>query len=187
VNLPDWIGVLVGVLSVFFALLAWLSSQRSVRISEEQLEIAREEAEREPELEATVKFRPSKSMFSKRNELVVEVANTGRAAAHGLHGWIDLGAEMLKPVEVLPSGPDVFEWDMSPSRYEPVPEKGFYKTEIWNNGNLMPGAQIAISLRVEVLAWGETAVRCRFVTSEGAELEEEFRLQVSSSSSENRP
>jgi hypothetical protein len=82
--------VLVGTGGLVFAFLAWLSARRSVRISEGQLELAREQAERQPALEGRVRFEPGtrRSRRSKFGSLEVEVVNTGKTAAHDVHGWI---------------------------------------------------------------------------------------------------
>jgi len=131
VNLAEWIGVLVGAGGLVFAALAWWSSRRSVRLSEEQLKLAREQAERHPELKGRVWVKPGlrNPAFGR---LIVEVANTGKTAAHHVHGWIYFDANHLSPYEP-PSGrfsisiSDIRRsWGESCST-DQEPEDGFYQ------------------------------------------------------------
>lgn len=112
-SFAEWLGLFIGLVSALFGYLAWRTSRRSVRVSEEQLRLAQEQAEMRPELEVSeaelldfldaVKDPQGRQVYYYYDDplpdkvLRISIVNRGRTPAHKISGWIYFDPDYLKP------------------------------------------------------------------------------------------
>lgn len=190
------LSIVLGAGGVLFAFLAGRTSRKSVRVSEEQLRLAREQAEMRPILEVECYVEPPEER-GHAAPLVVEVANGGKAAASDVHGWIRMEAEKLGPYEPPPdppprTGTSFFE---NPVTYvspptskrswgsifaeDQEPEDGFYEAQVYERGRLLPNVVRAFRIDADVRAEGKAKIAYRVVCAEGAESKATVEVEVS--------
>jgi hypothetical protein len=89
------VGALGSIGAVALAYLSWRTSKSTEKLSKEQLNIARAEAEMRPQLHAEFSIeRNSKGRHKNRAALSVEITNNGNVTAHRMVCWIYLKAAL---------------------------------------------------------------------------------------------
>jgi len=101
-----WVAVLAVVVTVVYGEIERRGQARQRKSDEEQLRLAREQAEMRPDLEVFCAIRRRKS--SEKGTLQVEVTNSGKVAAHNVRGWISFHN----------AAPDKWVVNGYPARYE---------------------------------------------------------------------
>jgi hypothetical protein len=158
-------------------------------LAEEQLQLAREQAEMRPDLKVFCAVRRSKSL--EKGTLQVEVANSGKVAAHNVRGWIYFHKDFFGPPK-LPSSPrERRAMDLSRAArsvgshwgeifdHTDVPdEAGWYTAHIFEKEEIVVGSRQTFSIPVTLKRTGKTLVRGRVVCNEGATFDDMLEVEV---------
>jgi hypothetical protein len=116
-SLADW-GL---VASLLVGIAALLYARRAARVSEEELELAKEQATLRPKLEMSLRdvvFHPRPENPGSPYEhvaVVFNITNTGRSAANNIRCEVDFKEEDLVPDDMYGANHDFFEHHIGPS------------------------------------------------------------------------
>jgi hypothetical protein len=177
--------LLVGSGAFYFAWRASRSGDRTAELSEEQLQLAKGQAEMRPHLDVLCEVR-RRRRDPASGTLRVEVVNSGRTAAHNVHGWIHFHESFFGPPRPPPASElrplESVTWRRSwgaifDDAAEPD-ENGWYVAQIYENEQIVVRSRRTFSILVTLRRAGKTPVRCRVVSDEGATFEDTLAVEV---------
>jgi hypothetical protein len=121
VSPAEW-GLVIAVVSLLVGIGALGYARRAARISEEELELAREQATLRPKLVVSLKWMqyqprpPNAGWPHDKLALVFQVANNGRSAAHTVRNEIRLNEQHFAPDEMNTAAkPEILIRHLGPS------------------------------------------------------------------------
>lgn len=180
-----WVAVLAVVVTVVYGEIERRGQARQRKSDEEQLRLAREQAEMRPDLEVFCAIRRRKS--SEKGTLQVEVANSGKVAAHNVRGWISFHKDLFGPPKP-PSSRQARVVDMSRAAISDwgaifddsdVPdEAGWYTAHIFEKEEIVVSSSRTFSIPVTLKRAGKTPIRCLVVCNEGATFDDTLEVEV---------
>ena len=183
ISFTEGLGLAVAVVSALFGYLAWRSSRKSVRLSEEQLRLAQEQYEMRPVLEVSEEklldfldavedpldvqlnydALPDKM-------LRVTLINRGRTFADSIAGWLYFDPDYLEPDDRFGDG----------STDEDLVE-GLFRVQISGRGHyLLPNINdvLVFDVAVKVLSSGESRIKCEFAPMAGDSIKADLEVSL---------
>jgi hypothetical protein len=187
-RLAEWIGVLFGAGALVLSYLAWRASHQQLALAHQQLALAQQQAQMRLDLDVSCEVERSGSSRREPQSgtLLVHVHNTGKTAAHNVHGWLYFQESFFGPPNTPyparygptsspQAGPRfgvIFDYDKEPN------ERGLYQALIYEHGGIVAGAYRTFNIPVTLRRVGKASVRCRVVSNEGATFESTLEVEV---------
>lgn len=127
----------------------------------------------------------------------MDLVNTGKTAAHGVHGWIHFEEEKLAPYKRPPPPRTTDDYGLGRVHFpilpsdiklsygesfqnDQEPKDGHYEAQAWEKERLLPGTYRRYEFRLAIRNVGKTRIPYNFVSANGAEVEGTETVEIQS-------